>query len=199
MDIKPSEHNDVNNFKHHFTKTKNPMHGPKYLPAIVVAKQKMYVMSKYPTDTLFEVYSPVDETWQVLPIPNDAPFGRGLSVVSQQKQTCYFIASDTLLSFNLQTHEWTLPPDFFQHNSYADCCDASYIYPPPPSEFLDKCVSLIGGMAFGYVYDHDAKSYYVSASRTFTSAEDFMKPNLAPDRDFLEALRTSRFAYMSQH
>lgn len=197
MGIKPSEDNDVNNFKQLFTKTKNPMFGPKCVPTIFVANQKLYVMSKYYSETLFEVFSPVDETWQVLPTPYDEPLGKGVSVVSEQNQTFYYIAADTLLSFNLKTHEWTIPPDYFDHD-YTTFGDV-HVYPRPPPAFLDKCVSVIGDMAFGYVYDHDAKTYYVSASRTFSSGEELMKPNLAPDRDFLEVLRTSHFTYMSEH
>lgn len=200
MGIKPSEDNDVNNFKQLFTKTKNPMHGPKYVPAIFVANQKLYVMSKYYAKTLFEVFSPVDETWQVLPTPNDdVPLGSGVSFVSEQNQIFYYIAADTLLSFNLETHEWTIPPDYFDNDCYTYFDDV-HIYPRPPPAYLDKCVSLVGDMAFGYVYDqYDAKTYYVSASRTFSSGKELMKPNLAPDEDFLEVLRTSRFTYMSEH
>ncbi|KAK1386973.1 hypothetical protein POM88_015151 [Heracleum sosnowskyi] len=197
MGIKPSETNHVNNFKQLFTKTKNPMFGPKYVPTVFVANHKLYVMSKYYTKTLFEVFSPVDETWQVLPTPNDGPLGSGVSVVSEQNQTFYYIAADILCSFSLETHEWTMPPDFYDQYCYTNYDDD--IYPRPPAILLDKCVTFIGDTAFGYVYDHDTKTYYVSASRTFSSGEELMKPNLAPDRDFLEVLRTSRFTYMSGH
>ncbi|KAK1361948.1 hypothetical protein POM88_046422 [Heracleum sosnowskyi] len=128
----------------------------------------------------------------------EVPLGSGVSVVSEQNQTFYYIAADTLLSFSLETHEWMMPPDFFYQDCYTDCDDV-HIYPRPPPAFLDKCVTFIGDKAFGYVYDRDDKTYYVSASRTFFSGEELMKPNLAPDRDFLEVLRTSRFTYMSEH
>ncbi|KAK1361950.1 hypothetical protein POM88_046424 [Heracleum sosnowskyi] len=139
------------------------------------------------------------ETWHVLPTPNELKYRLVVGYLLFRSKTRLSITSQlTLLSFSLETHEWMMPPDFFYQDCYTDCDDV-HIYPRPPPAFLDKCVTFIGDKAFGYVYDRDDKTYYVSASRTFFSGEELMKPNLAPDRDFLEVLRTSRFTYMSEH
>lgn len=48
-------------------------------------------------DILFEVFSPVDETRQVLPMPNNVALGAGVSLVSELNQTFYFIVADCLV------------------------------------------------------------------------------------------------------
>ncbi|WOH04503.1 hypothetical protein DCAR_0623912 [Daucus carota subsp. sativus] len=71
MSIEPSEDNVITNFKHLLTKIKNPMHELKLFPIVFVANDKLYVLSGCFLDNIFEVFSPADGTWQVLPNPED--------------------------------------------------------------------------------------------------------------------------------
>lgn len=121
MCIQPSEHNNVNNFKHLFTKINNLMHSHKYHPTLFVANQKLYVISHYcPRNSSFEVFYPSDQTWQVLPSP---PYSKGLTLdvtllVLEQDQTVFFC--DFLFSFNLQTNTWTPTTDSIYYPNSDD-------------------------------------------------------------------------------
>ncbi|KAK1387009.1 hypothetical protein POM88_015187 [Heracleum sosnowskyi] len=110
---------------------------------------------------------------------------------------------DHNLSFNLQTHEWITPPNYYDDDSdYYDHDSSS----SDPLTFLHyKPVSVVNDMAFGFRHKssgHDLEgncicvSKYVCASHTISGGEELMQASLAPDQDFLEVLRSSRFAYI---
>ncbi|KAL1813685.1 hypothetical protein ACET3Z_023750 [Daucus carota] len=114
MSIEPSEDNSIANFKHLLTKTKNPMHGAKLKPLCFVANSKLYVFSGFSTETRFEVFSPVDEAWHVLPTPHDDNAVPGdfddyeftYLFLEKSEQVVYFAVVGYILSFNLKTHKW---------------------------------------------------------------------------------------------
>ncbi|KAF1002572.1 uncharacterized protein LOC141700900 [Apium graveolens] len=190
VSIQPSEDNNVNNFKHLFTKINNPMHSPKSHPTLFVADQKLYVISHYcPKNSSFEVFTPTDQTWQVLPSP---PYSKARSLdvpllVLEQEHMVFFC--NFLFSFNLQTYTWIPTADSIYYSNSDDT-------PSFPPTFYRKRVSLIGDMAFGFLYNAP-EGNYICASRPTTIAKELMQPNLAPDQAFLEVLRSSRFTYMN--
>lgn len=196
--IQPSLDNHIHNFGHLLTTTKNPMHGPKYSPIFFAANQKLFVLSQRKTSKyIFEVFSPSDETWQVLPFPINYPLGELAShvVFKEQQQLVYFGDGEDILSFNLETYEWIAPPHYFDNFDEYDYTSSSH-----HRTFQCKPVSVIAGMAFGFRRNRSSrisKGYYVCAAQTISGGEELMQPSLAPDQAFLEVLRSSRFAYMN--
>ncbi|KAK1377010.1 F-box domain-containing protein [Heracleum sosnowskyi] len=175
MGIEPSEDNIITKFEHLLTKTKRPMHSYKWSPYCFVANNKLYVLTRWSNPwSSFEVFSPVDETWQLLPSPYtyqnmNEPV---LSHLVDKEHIVYFSTCDDFFSFNLETLEWKAA------SNHAWCRQAT----------------LVGEMAFGFIGNFGVK--HICASKPFSRGEEVMQPYLAPDRDFLEVLRSSRFTYI---
>lgn len=129
----------------------------------------------------------MDKTWQVLPPPaDDAMDSSGFKVsnfvIVEQEQMVYFATSISLASFNLETHKWSIhskTPASLRQNKYHS-----------------MCVPIIGEMAFGFLKSSGVN--YMCASRTFSRGEELLQPYLAPDKSFLEVLRSSRFTCMQE-
>ncbi|KAK1395210.1 F-box domain-containing protein [Heracleum sosnowskyi] len=184
MSLEPSDKNYFSKFRPMFSKTKNPMHDYKYAPICFVADNKLYVLSrKNYTDTPFEVFCPVDETWQALPSPYDVKkdfnFKNVSHNVAEKEHMVYFATSDAMMSFNLETRNWTFT------SALAD-------------QPVFRQATLVGRMAFGFL-DHPRVMSHVSASKPCSRGEEVMQPYLAPDPDFLKALRSSRFTYVWEY
>ncbi|KAL1817998.1 hypothetical protein ACET3Z_020572 [Daucus carota] len=190
LDIKPSFDNTITKFKHIFTKTMEPMRGDKYKPILFVANGKLYVLSRFSGENMFEVFCPVHKSWQVLPSPNCYFMSEDIYfVVVEQEQMVYFSTATDLVSFNLETHKWwtihsNTPVEPFGPGWKWTCHDASI------------CVPIIRGLAFRY-FDVDVYNpNYICACKTYCQGEELL---LAPDEAFLEELSSSRFTYMSEN
>lgn len=168
------------------------MHELKLFPIVFVANDKLYILSGCFLDTIFEVFSPADGTWQVLPNPEDDAlefhyYADGVSyLVMEQEQIVYFATTRLLSSFNLQTHQWAI------HTYFNSPTPAHFTFGQQKFRYI--CNPIIGKLAFGILPDQRVS--YVCASKMTSRGEEFMQPYLAPDKAFLEVLRYSRFTYM---
>lgn len=184
------------------------MHGAKLKPLCFVANSKLYVFSGFRTETRFEVFSPVDEAWHVLPTPHDDNAVPGdfddyeftYLFLEKSEQVVYFAVVGYILSFNLKTHKWnpasphrlTMLPPVSIVNGIAFGFDNSYASPHRPTSFPP--LTIVNGISFGF------NSYVnICASKPFSKGEEVMQPYLAADKDFLEVLGSpSRFTYMTK-
>lgn len=181
--LEPSENNCFSKFRHMFAKTKNPMNNYKYAPVCFVARNKLYVLSRRSyTDTPFEVFCPVEETWEALPSPYDVKkdfdFDKVSPIVAEKDHMVYFATCDAMMSFNLETLDWTIT------STHDD-------------QPVFQQGTLVGQMVFGFL-DNPLIMRHVCASKPCSRGEDVMQPYLAPDLDFLKALRSSRFTYICE-
>ncbi|KAL8112579.1 hypothetical protein AgCh_020051 [Apium graveolens] len=162
------------------------MQSSKSLPTPFVANDKLYVLCN--SFGMFEVFSPVDKTWQVLPPPPDAAMVSSpyevfsYFVVVEQEQMVYFDTSTSLASFNLETHEWPIHCKTPASVRQIGCHNTR--------------VPIIGEMAFGFL--NSSSVSFMSASRTISQGRELMRPYLTLDKVFLEMLRSSRFTCMQE-
>lgn len=193
-DIVPSQHN-TNGGK--YLRECTSMHGSKHNATVFVARNKLYALGSLCSDTQFEVFDPRLNTWKVLPSQPDGYVGRVTSYVTVDRTVYFNIYGGDVLAFHLKHEKWQV---LVIHEG------------PRVSPFVsDLPLVATGGMAFGFVYNdyNGTTAEYFDRDYSLTiratplpdkgdfRRNDFMRPSVQLDNEFLLALNSSRCPYVA--
>lgn len=195
MDIVPSQRNTHGK---RYLITSADMHGSKTFATVFVAENKLYVLSCLPSDTQFEVFDPLVGAWSVLPPQPDGYEGRVICYVLVDKIVYFGMCRGAVLSFHLEKLKWSVvtthehSPPVFPTYSFAS----------------RRPLVVIGGMAFGCVYDDGDgidKDWDDSLNICATTlpcngnflTHEFMQPCIPVNGKLMDALNNKRCPHVT--